>query len=67
MTDLDDRPDPLVDSWPAYIASFAIYVVLGLIVKSTVLNWIIGPLWLLITLYLAPGLWRLITRRGQPA
>lgn len=41
-----------------FVASLVLYVVLGLLVKSTVLNWIVGPLWLLITLYLVPLLWR---------
>lgn len=38
----------------AYVAALVSYVVLGLVVKSVVLNWIVGPLFLLITLYLLP-------------
>lgn len=37
-----------------FIGTFVVYVVLGLVVKSAVLNWIVGPLWLLATLYLVP-------------
>lgn len=65
--DHDRSAVDLSESWPAYIVSFVAYVVLGLLFKSAVLNWIIGPLWLLITLHLIPSLWfaavRLVTRR----
>ena len=55
---------PLVDAWPAYVVSFAVYVGAGLAFKSTVLNWIIGPLWLLLSLWLVPNAVRLVFRRG---
>ena len=38
----------------AYMAALVAYVALGLVVKSVVLNWIVGPLFLLFTLYLLP-------------
>lgn len=38
----------------AWIALLAIYVVLGLVVKSAVLNWIVGPIFPLVCLYLLP-------------
>lgn len=39
---------------PWFVVTFVVYVVLGLVIKSAVLNWIVGPLWLLATLYLVP-------------
>jgi hypothetical protein len=38
----------------AYLAALLVYVALGLLVRTFVLNWIIGPLFLLLTLYLLP-------------
>ncbi|MDH4169786.1 MAG: hypothetical protein OEW42_09375 [Acidimicrobiia bacterium] len=46
-----------------FVVTFVVYVALALVVKSTVLNWIIGPLWLLITLFLVPNLFRRVRRR----
>lgn len=46
-----------------FVAAFVGYVVLGLLTRTVVLNWIIGPLWLLITLYLLPTAVRRVTRR----
>ena len=46
-----------------YLAAFLVYVVLGLLLRSVVLNWIVGPLFLLLTLYLLP----LAVRRGSEA
>ncbi|MDH3705513.1 MAG: hypothetical protein OES57_05565 [Acidimicrobiia bacterium] len=50
---IDGLPRP---AW--FVASFALYVTLGLLFKSAVLNWIVGPLWLLLTLWLVPTLAR---------
>ena len=44
-------PDP--GPW-LYVLAFVVYVVLGLLTRSVVLNWIVGPLFLLLTLYLLP-------------
>jgi hypothetical protein len=38
----------------AYLAALVVYVVLGLVFRSVVLNWIVGPLFLLLALYLLP-------------
>lgn len=38
----------------AYVAAFVLYVALGYFVKSFVLNWIVGPFFLVIVLYLLP-------------
>lgn len=43
----------------AYLLVLASYVVLGLVFKSAVLNWIVGPLYPLAVLYLLPRLLRL--------
>lgn len=42
----------------AYLLALASYVVLGLLFKSAVLNWIVGPLYPLAVLYLLPRLLR---------
>jgi hypothetical protein len=46
--------------WP-WIASLILFVALGYTFKSVVLNWVIGPIFPLVTLFLIPralGLWR---------
>jgi hypothetical protein len=57
-----------VDQLPAtawFVVTLAAYVALGLAFRSAVLNWIVGPLWMLATLYLLPmGLGALRSRRG---
>ncbi len=37
-----------------YAAALAAYVVLGVLTKSVVLNWVVGPLFPLLVLYLLP-------------
>lgn len=46
-----------------FVLSFAVYVALGIALKSPVLNWIVGPLWLFATLFVLPGLWRALRTR----
>ena len=46
-------PRDLAFVW--YLAAFVVYVVLGLAFKSVVLNWIVGPLFLLLTLHVLPS------------
>ena len=46
------RPD--YPSVALLVAAFVAYVGLGLVFKSLFLNWIIGPLWLFLVLYLLP-------------
>jgi hypothetical protein len=46
-----------------YLLAFAAYVALGYVFKSAVLNWIVGPLWLLLTFELIP---RALGFRGVP-
>ena len=50
-------------SW--FVVTFVVYVVAGVILKSPILNWIVGPLWLLLTLFLLPALVR--TTRSRAA
>lgn len=49
-------------SVPAYLAAFVVYVGLGLVVKSAVLNWLVGPLFLVIVLDVIPRLGRRLHR-----
>jgi hypothetical protein len=46
-------PDP--GPW-LYVLAFVVYVVLGLLTRSVVLNWIVGPLFPLLFLYVVPRL-----------
>ena len=46
------------------VLTFVGYVVLGLVVRSVVLNWVIGPLWLLLTLYVLPQIARRVRGSG---
>ena len=58
------RPVPGLPSPAWFVATFVGYVVLGLVTKSAVLNWVVGPLWLLLTLYVLPELFRRVRGRG---
>ena len=44
-------------SWPwwAWVLTLLSYVVLGYFLKSVVLNWIVGPLYPLLVMYLLPA------------
>jgi hypothetical protein len=62
-------PDGADEPRPPGAAAFAIalvtYVALGLTVKSVVLNWIVGPAYLVLTLHVLPiGVRRLRHRIG---
>lgn len=37
-----------------FVVALVAYIALGLVVKSVVLNWIVGPLFPLVALYLVP-------------
>ena len=50
----DDAPEPEDAPAAAYVAAFVVYVALGYYLKSAVLNWIVGPTFLLLVLYLLP-------------
>ncbi len=48
----------------AFVGALVVYVALGLVVKSTVLNWIVGPLFPVLVLYVIPhAIRRLGSRR----
>jgi hypothetical protein len=49
-----------------YAVAFVVYVALGVLTRSVVLNWIVGPLFLLIALYLVPAAARGLRRMVQP-
>jgi hypothetical protein len=49
-----EAPDPEDASPAAYVAAFVVYVALGYFLKSWVLNWIVGPTFLVMVLYLLP-------------
>jgi hypothetical protein len=52
-----DEAEPrrsLASSPWAWAVLLVVYVALGLVVKSVVLNWIIGPIFPLVFLYLLP-------------
>ena len=55
---LVDEPVPPL----AYVGALALYVVLGYFLKSIVLNWIVGPLFLVVVLYAVPASVRRIRR-----
>ena len=46
-----------------YVVAFVGYVVLGLLTRSVVLNWIVGPLFPLLVLYVVPRLVEGLVRR----
>lgn len=46
-----------------FVVSFVVYAALGVVLKSPLLNWIVGPLWLFATLFVLPGLWRVLRTR----
>ena len=58
------RPVPGLPGPAWFVATFVGYVVLGLVTRSVVLNWVVGPLWLLVTLYVLPEAVRRLRGRG---
>ena len=46
-----------------YLLAFVVYIILGVLTRSVVLNWIVGPLFLLLALYLVPLAVRRIVHR----
>ena len=51
---MPEVPEPEDAPAAAYVAALVVYVALGYFLKSVVLNWIVGPLFLLVVLYLVP-------------
>ena len=48
----------------AYSGAFVAYVVLGLVTRNWVLNWVVGPLFPVLALYVAP---RAVSAVRRPA
>jgi hypothetical protein len=52
----------------AYSGAFVAYVVLGLVTRNWVLNWVVGPLFPVLVLYVAPHavatIWRPVEHPG---
>lgn len=59
FADVPGLPAPI---W--FVVSLVVYVVAGLVLKSVVLNWIVGPLWLLVTIVLIPAAVRRLSGDG---
>ncbi|MGK2928260.1 MAG: hypothetical protein ACSLFO_01645 [Acidimicrobiales bacterium] len=55
--------EPIALGW--YIAALAVFVVAGYYLKTWLLNWIVGPLFLLIALYLLPTWFGRLRRFGR--
>jgi len=48
-----------------YATALVVYVTAGFFLKSVLLNWLVGPLFLLIVLYIVPTLLRNLTRKAR--
>ncbi|MEZ5166037.1 MAG: hypothetical protein R2695_05940 [Acidimicrobiales bacterium] len=57
-------PDPEMPHPVALVAVFVADVALGIAFKSVFLNWIVGPLFLVITLFVVPSALSRLRRRG---
>jgi hypothetical protein len=51
---MPEAPGPEDAPAAAYVVAFVVYVALGFFLKSVVLNWIVGPTFLLLVLYVVP-------------
>lgn len=52
--DVDAAPPPEDAPVVAYVLALLAYVALGYALRSVVLNWIVGPFFLLVVLHLVP-------------
>lgn len=56
-------PDPPGDApVAAYVAAFLVYVAAGFFVKAVLLNWVVGPLFLVFVLDVVPHAWARLAR-----
>lgn len=64
MAELRDASadEPIALGW--YVAALVVYIAAGYFLKTWLLNWIIGPLFLLIVLYLLPTWFARLVRLG---
>ena len=56
QAEAQEVPPPAAPPLAAYVAVLVVYVALGYVLKSVLLNWIVGPLFLFAVLYLLPRL-----------
>lgn len=59
---MDDPPAGQSLHPGAYVAALVVYVALGYFLKSIVLNWIVGPLFLVVALHVIPTSLRRLRR-----
>lgn len=59
----DERRPERLPAVGWFVLTLAVYIVLGVIFKRAVLNWVVGPLWLFGALYLLPVLARAVRAR----
>ncbi|AYY13066.1 hypothetical protein EF847_10520 [Actinobacteria bacterium YIM 96077] len=57
------RKDGIPASW--YVIALVVYVTIGYFTKSVLLNWIMGPLFLLVMLYIIPTVIRGIVTKAR--
>ena len=50
-----------------YVAAFAAYVALGYVLKSVILNWLVGPVFLVVVLHVVPRTFARLRRRHGAA
>lgn len=62
--EVQSEPAAVAPPLVAYVATFIVYLILGYLFRSVVLNWIIGPLFLVGCLHVLP---RLLGRRAAKA
>ncbi len=62
-TEAKEEPPAVAPPAAAYVVALAVYVALGYFLKSALLNWVVGPLFLFGALYLLPRLVRHRPRR----
>lgn len=53
--DAERSPPAAATGAVAFLVALVVYIALGLVLKSAVLNWIVGPLFPLFALYLLPA------------
>lgn len=53
------------EEWFWYLAAAVSYIVLGIFHKF-LLNWIVGPLWLVAVVVVGPAVWDRLRRRDRP-
>jgi len=58
---------PWLDAPLTWIVLVAVYIALGLVASSAVLNWIVGPLFPLLALWVVPRVAHVASRRSGGA